>query len=133
MSNIGRRNREAEGSNHVVIENNPKAVGTERGYNLVFEGTGQENSNHLGIRTWTSFRDKEDYIQWMRESGNGDKILAEGVTQDEALKYIKQTRLADRTAAVVAASTTKDGEVNPTVLRFNLMNLLMLERFDSGE
>ncbi len=134
MPKTGRgREAEAEGSSHVVIDNNPRAVGTERGYNVVFEGTGNKTSNHIGIRTWTSFEDKKAFIRWMRKSKNGDKILAEGVTQDEALNYIKQTRLADQAAAVVATSTTKDGEVDPIALQFNLTNLLMLRRFGSGE
>ena len=69
----------------------------------------------------------------MMESGNGDTVLVEGVTQDEALSYTRQTRLEDRTTAIEAEATTEDGGIDPIILKRQLTNLILLDRFRSGQ
>lgn len=93
-------------------------------YNVVFEGVGGEKSNILGIRTWTSFRDKAHLEEWLKESGNRDAIIAEDVTPDEAMEYTRQTS-AEALARYVVHEATRDGVMNFEIAELHMNNIIL--------
>ena len=59
-------------------------------YHVVFRGIGGDRSNHPGVITWTSFESEADFEEWMKTADNEDEILAQGVSQEEAIGYTRQ-------------------------------------------
>lgn len=91
-------------------------------FKVVFEGIGGENSNYAGIRTQQSFRDEEDFEKFMEESGYKDKVLAKGVTDDEAEELVKDTDPLAYVDAAFAQATKPDGTLDIALLEFQLRN-----------
>lgn len=59
------------------------------GYNVVLEGTGAEGSNFEGIRTWTDYQSKAAFDRVRARVK--DKLIAEGVSDDQAIKLVSMT------------------------------------------
>lgn len=97
----------------------------ERNYHVVFEGVGGENSNHPGIRTWTSFENAEDLKRFMEESKNRDAIIAAGISQEEAIELTKGTSPVARLGAAFSQATKPDGSVSMELLKYYLTNAAM--------
>jgi hypothetical protein len=87
------------------------------GYNVVFcykEAAGA----YCGVRTWTTFKSKEEFDGWCTpDIQEREKVIAEGVSKDEAV------RLTERTPAFcyfnVAVEKSRDSEtgvINPFIL-----------------
>jgi hypothetical protein len=59
-------------------------------YIVVFEGIGGPQSNTLGIRTFTEFSNKQDFDDFRKTSDSQDKVIAEGITLEEASEKIEE-------------------------------------------
>ena len=81
---------------------------------VVFEGTGLQGSNHLGIRTWTQFKSQQEFNESYRPYSR-DNIVAEGVTEQEAIALVRQTSPAARVLAAIV-----DSHGNPALLEYAL-------------
>ncbi|KKU09695.1 MAG: hypothetical protein UX13_C0033G0005 [Candidatus Woesebacteria bacterium GW2011_GWB1_45_5] len=95
-------------------------------YNVVFEGTGEENSNTKGVRTWTSFKSREEFENFLLRGKNGDKVIAEGATREEAISMARETGVEDLVIAAVEGSITPEGRINREVLDMKLSTLKMV-------
>lgn len=69
-------------------------------YNVVFEGVGGDNSNYKGVRTITSFESKEAFDEWKKNSTNRDRVIAEGISDEEASEIAGQMTLEARQHAL---------------------------------
>ncbi len=96
-------------------------------YNVVFEGVGGDKSNVKGVRTWTSFKSKEDFQEWLKETGHRDTVIAEGVAQDRAIELTRETSDVAR-LRYVWHEATKEGHLNLPIGIMHLRNL----SFDRG-
>ena len=57
-------------------------------YYVVLEGTGEEKSNYKGVRTIRSLKSKEDFDRWKEKGGNKDIVIAENISEDEAIREL---------------------------------------------
>jgi len=89
-------------------------------YNVVFEHTGEEGTVE-GIRNWTTYKSEEDFKK-SYVSNNSERVIADGVTVEEAVRLCGQVLLEVRLRESVNASTDENGEVNRDVLRMNVTN-----------
>lgn len=81
------------------------------GYNVVFEGTGKTDSltgeplsNYEGIRTWTTYSSEEEFERWWANDPQESIIVAQGVTDEEAVALVKQTSGRARALAALRSS-----------------------------
>lgn len=101
------------------------------GFNVVFEGTDAPNSNHPGIRTWTYFASQEDFDQAMLEGRYGDRVIATGVSDEEAKKIASEARPIDFINAAFL-SANKGGVFNERVLQSKLWTFERLGLIGGG-
>ena len=96
-------------------------------YNVVFRLTASAGA-HAGIITWTSFSSKEDFDAKMKETPlPHHEVLAEGVSEEEAIELTRTTPLKYRIAAAIAESTDPNtGEQNEEILRFKMQNIMFV-------
>lgn len=91
-------------------------------YNVVFEGTyegvGKPSSNLKGIRTWTSYESLDEFNEHREDSK--DTIIAEGVTEQEALKLVAQTTGEARARFVIWQS--RQPGVTAMIRKMHYMN-----------
>jgi hypothetical protein len=100
------------------------------GYNVVFRGRGDGTSNYRGIMTWTSFESKAEFDAFQKTTKHTDEIVAEGVTNEQAVQICSNTSLPDRISAAVKEATRND-EINLDLLKYHLyMALVSLEPDD---
>jgi len=104
-------------------------------YNVVFEGTGEENSNTKGVRTWTSFKDKNELEDFLLRGLNGDIVVAEDVTEEEAISLTSETRVEDSVIAAIEGSVMPNGRVNREVLdmKLNTLKFMLGRRAKEGD
>lgn len=91
------------------------------GYNVVFKGIGGKDSNFPGIITWTDFGTREKFEEFRKQGKNKDIVLAQGVSDAEAVDFVHETRPAHRILAAVAESVI-DGNIDTNLLKFHLRN-----------
>ena len=97
-------------------------------YNVVFEGSGKSDSNHLGIRTQTSFPSEAKFQLWKRNHLGSSIIIAEGISDEKALELVKQT-----TMAAYVASAMKEANGNAGILAMKLANVEFIAQLDGKE
>ena len=88
-------------------------------YNVVFEYT-EASGGRAGIRTWTSFSSKEAFQKSPRRDTK--KVIAEGVSDDEAKRLCAETPITSRINAAFAEATRPDGSISPIMLEIELAN-----------
>ena len=82
-------------------------------YVVVFKGTGETSSNYEGIITWTVFSSKEEFERQRKlPTFTKDTVLAEGVSEEEAVALVHSTTDAARFHAAVRRATREDGSVD---------------------
>lgn len=104
-------------------------------YNVVFEYT-EAAGSYAGVRTITAFKNKDDFDRWLNDPENSvlerEKVVAQGVTEDEATKLVDATSVESYAAACIAAATDSAGVIHLTALKCELTNVAMA-RAESGE
>lgn len=91
-------------------------------YNVVFENT-QTAGGYAGIRFWTSYIDKAQFEKMKPRPDRFCSVLAEGVTEDEALNLTSLTPEVCRlTAAVQDMCYAEDGRIDIKLASFRLYN-----------
>lgn len=93
------------------------------GYIVVFEGTGEPNSNTKGVRTWTSYEDENNFVQSLLNSENGDLVIASGVDPEEAIRLVEEARTEDRIAGAIEGSLNANGRLDRKILEMRLNTL----------
>ncbi len=74
---------------------------TNDNYNVVFQYTAAAGS-HEGVITWSCFKNAEDFKRFYTpEIKKRERVLAKGVTSDEAVEYCEKTPLACHISAAV--------------------------------
>lgn len=96
-----------------------------KGYNVVFEGVGGENSNVKGMRTWTSFSSEAAFNEWKSKSKNADSVVASGVSEEDAISECRKTSIQAHINTAFAQSTFA-GDTNEARLQMHLKNLALL-------
>lgn len=93
-------------------------------YNVVFVYT--KSAGHFaGIRTWTSYKSKEDF-QKQYKAKETEVILAEGVSEKECVKQTRSTDPLFRLAAAIGKSITGEiPSIDYDIFKFELFNLEM--------
>ena len=98
-----------------------------KGYNVVFEGKGSRMGNYKGIRTWSTYESREDFVEKWENMDNPDTILAEGVTDEKAIEICSQTTLFDAANAAVRESLEND-KINLKKLDYELAKIALSRR-----
>ncbi|MCX6712615.1 MAG: hypothetical protein NTY66_00190 [Candidatus Vogelbacteria bacterium] len=88
-----------------------------------------------GVRTWTSFSSKEDFdaerhviIDGEKYMYDGrEKVVAEGLSNEECKQLCRQTPRACRVAAAFQRATGPRGAVSPEILAMELFGLGLAE------
>lgn len=83
---------------------------------VVFEGTGERPGNDLGLVTFTSFRDGEDFERFITETGYKDIVLAKGVDLDAARDY-RRSSAGARFNNLLHESMNSEGRIVPDLAR----------------
>jgi hypothetical protein len=93
-------------------------------YNVVFRYT-ESAGAYAGAITWTSFKSKADFDIWLNEKPLQDQeIIAENVSQDEAIQLVETTPSSTRINVAIAEATDSNGVINPERLRRKLMTVV---------
>ncbi len=92
-------------------------------YNIVLEGTGEGNSVE-GIRTWTTYKNKEAFDESYKPT-ESIRVIAEGVTSEEAIKLCSKMTLEIMLAGNLKESINPNGDVNKVVLRSMVMGSIL--------
>jgi len=105
-------------------------MANKSGYNVVFEGTGKERSNFLGVRTYSTWESREEYEKDKADpSFSRDRVVAEGVTPERAVEIIEQQDIAYSVLASIESST-RGGVVQEGILAEKLSALARLRPDD---
>ena len=98
-------------------------------YNVVFAYT-RQSGGYEGVITFTFFKDEEHFDKSYNEDiRKRQRVLAEGVTPDEAVEMVQQTPLAcDLATTLQEATNPKTGEVEPSILEMDLRNVAFARR-----
>jgi len=92
-------------------------------YNVVFEGT-TKAGGYTGIRTWTSYKDKADFDTMNTDADGIRSIVAERVTEDEALNLTSLTpEICYLTSAIQEMCYAKDGRIDIRLAPYPLANV----------
>ena len=94
-------------------------------YIVVFEGTGLPGSNHLGIRTMTSFPTKEAFHTFLSDNSEINAI-AQGISQEEADMLVRKTSMK-----AYIESAVKVSDKNPDVFSLQLANIKHIAETES--
>ncbi|OGH85481.1 MAG: hypothetical protein A2294_03040 [Candidatus Magasanikbacteria bacterium RIFOXYB2_FULL_38_10] len=96
-------------------------------YAVVFEYTAAAGG-YAGVRTWTAFKDKADFEQWLHKTDNkvlqNQKIVARGVSDDQAIRLVEETPIESYAAACVEESI-RSGHVSKFLLEMHLSSTAM--------
>ncbi len=106
----------------------------DKKYNVVFEYTA-EAGGYAGVRTWTSLKSKEDFVKWYTpELAKRERVLAEGVTEREAIDICNGTSFeSDLAACLQDATNPRTGALNPAIFTMKLTSILMARPRTSEE
>lgn len=96
------------------------------GFNVVFEGKGDGKGNHKGIRTWTSFNGPDDLSDFLEKTGNSDTVIAQSVSDEEAVKLTGETTTQAYLNSFLIEATSPDGQINRRQLIDSLRGLELL-------
>jgi hypothetical protein len=100
---------------------------TEKLFNVVFRGVGQENGgNYKGVVTWTSFKSEAEYRKWQARTKSPDEVIATGVTQEEAIEFVKGAPIQPYINAKVQEAMEPGGVINPEKLSLGLAGIAFL-------
>lgn len=88
-------------------------------YNVVFEHT-QKTGGYAGNRFWTSYRDEADFQARNKQDNDSFKVIAQGVTEEEALNLTSLTPEICRLTAAIEEFCSEDGSINTDTVRFEL-------------
>lgn len=100
---------------------------SEEKFWVVFEYTAAAGG-YCGVRTSTCFSNKAHFEQWLKESSQileREKIIAQGVTLEQAVSLTKETPLKCRITAALQEATTKDG-IDENVLVLEIQNIIAI-------
>ena len=92
----------------------------EKGYNVVFERTGEEGTVK-GFRNWFTYKSEEDFNEKYK-SCKSERVIAVGVTREKAVELCREVSLETILRESVNASTDKNGGINKSLLRMNIAN-----------
>ena len=91
-------------------------------YNIVFECTGEEGTIK-GIRTWITYGSKRDFDK-SYVPGKSERIIAEGVSEEKAVKLCNNVPLEVMLKEPVKPSSYRTGRVDRDLLRMNVTDSL---------
>ncbi|MCX6779001.1 MAG: hypothetical protein NTU97_02105 [Candidatus Magasanikbacteria bacterium] len=108
-------------------------------YAVVYEYT-EAAGGYNGVRTWTAFRDMNDFEKWLKQPDNhvldNQKVIAQGVTEQQAIDIISGTPVEAYAAASIDAATS-GGLLSWVALEVELTNVAVARRLtgqdDSGK
>lgn len=97
-------------------------------YSVVFEYTAQV-TGYEGVRTWTCFENKEQFQKYYTEEMlQREKVVAQGISEEECIQLTRQTPLSCYAAAAVqAAIDPESGKINMDILEMELNNVIMAQ------
>ncbi|MFA5358277.1 MAG: hypothetical protein WC310_00455 [Patescibacteria group bacterium] len=91
---------------------------------VVFEYTAAVEG-YAGVRTYAAYEDEENFNRhYTDERQAREKVVAKGVTKEEALILTAETPPSARVATAVAESTDQNGNVNAFILQINMGNIV---------
>lgn len=95
-------------------------------YIVIYEGVGVElGGNYKGLRTRVDYLNQEQYEELLREAPTNDKVIAEGVNEEEAKDLVEATPLS----AIFHAAVDEAFEGNLLdikMLQLKLANAIMI-------
>ena len=98
-------------------------------YNVAFEYT-EAAGGYKGVRTWTSYKDKEDFHKHYNDKMRAlQRVIAEGISDEEAIKITSEIPLRCYAAAAVQEATMPDGSLNEEILDMEARNLAIVRAF----
>lgn len=98
-------------------------MGDIRRYNVVFRGTAEAGA-YEGIITWSSYSSKEAFDKHNKQAEQ--EVIAEGVTEDEAVKLVGTTSVEARLRVVAEKSKNDEGKVSLRILGQELQMLMFM-------
>jgi len=97
-------------------------------YNVAFRFTREAGGYH-SVVIWTSFLSKDDFDKWYTPKMRlTQEVVAEGITQEEAIELTRTTPFACRVAASIEEATDREGNINPDIFRMDIANAVFAER-----
>jgi hypothetical protein len=95
-------------------------------YNVVFRYT-QGAGSYAGVITWTAFTSKADFDSWLEKTVlEHQEVIAQGVSQEEAIALSCSTPLISLINVAIAESTNPDtGVTNNELLRLKMMSVML--------
>ncbi|MDD5192784.1 MAG: hypothetical protein PHH54_07350 [Candidatus Nanoarchaeia archaeon] len=104
-----------------------------RDYQVVFEYT-SEAGGYKGNRFRTNFENKEEFDKWYTpDKQKKQKVIAQGISNDEGLELCMQTPMKCRLSACLQASTDSKGGVHPEILKMEIGTTLLAGAFARQE
>jgi hypothetical protein len=87
----------------------------------------EKAGGYCGVITWTAFDSKQHFETWKQENPNAlddQKVIAEGVTQAEAIRMCRSTTIESRVRALMDEATDPDtGIVDEDLLEMSKKDL----------
>jgi len=84
---------------------------------------------YAGVRTWSSYPSKVEFERWYVKSGRQEyDIVAQNVTEAEALRLCERTPLRNLVRAAVEDATDPEGIVHPEIARMKMMTVMVARR-----
>jgi hypothetical protein len=109
------------------MEKSSKQAPKDKSYNVVFSYT-EQTGGYCGVRTWSSFKSKEDFNNWYAPEIRAKKmILKEDVTDEEAIEICLQAPLSRWLAAAKEEATRPDGTINEHILEMGEQRAIFAE------
>lgn len=97
---------------------------SKEGYLVVFKNVAT-GSGYNGIRTQTSFEDKDAFDEWFDDEMKSIyEVVEQGVTEERALWLVSGTPASCRIKAALQASTISNGEIDENIFRYKLQEAL---------
>ncbi len=81
---------------------------------------------YAGVRTWTPYPSKVEFERWYAKDGRKEyDIVAQNVSEAEAIRLCQQTPLRNMVRAAVADATDKDGFIHSGIARMKMMTVML--------
>lgn len=97
-------------------------------YAVVFEYTAAAGG-YAGVRTWTAFKSQADFEKWLKQPDNKvlekERVIAQGVTDEEAIRITEGTPVECYAAACIEEATGRSGHINEMLLEAQLSGAAM--------
>ena len=96
-------------------------------YKVVFQYTSAAKG-YEGNRYQIPFNSKQEFDSWYTEEVKKKQtVVAEGVTDEEALRLCMDVPLSKRFNAATEGAKNDTGRLNPAILEMNIRNIAILE------